>query len=152
MRYGLMMSAAVLALMTPAKAFAQKPHANVGVLTCTFVKPQDAAQKMMCGFKSSGSGAEEKYSGSIQESGKDLPPGKLHVYVTAVWLELPKTGNLELLAAVVAPKDYKDIKAIREQVRRECTPLVIDVKNIPEITAKTAEELSEKALKLGKRN
>jgi len=84
MRYGLMMSAAVLALMTPAKAFAQKPHANVGVLTCTFVKPQDAAQKMMCGFKSSGSGAEEKYSGSIQESGKDLPPGK----VVLIWTVL----------------------------------------------------------------
>ena len=36
---------------------------------------------MMCGFKPSGSGAEEKYSGSIQESGKNLPPGK----VVLIW-------------------------------------------------------------------
>ena len=39
MRYGLMMSAAVLAHMIPAIAFAQKPQPMYrGVLTCTFRK------------------------------------------------------------------------------------------------------------------
>jgi hypothetical protein len=39
---------------------------------------------MTCGFRPSGSGAEEKYSGSIYESGKDLPPGK----VVLIWAVL----------------------------------------------------------------
>src|SRR5262245_8933880 len=56
---------------------AEKGLAYLGVLTCTLVKPaQDTGQKMLCGFKSAGSGAEEKYSGIIRESGKELPRGR----------------------------------------------------------------------------
>ena len=83
MRYGILVCASVLGL-TPAIVSAEKAPVNLGVLTCTFVKPaQDTAQKMTCGFKPAGSGAEQKYSGSIRESGQDLPAGKV-VFIWAV--------------------------------------------------------------------
>jgi hypothetical protein len=67
--------ASMLAVISP---HAEKPLANLGVLTCTLVKPaQDMAQRMMCGFKPAGSGAEEKYRGIIRESGQALPSGKI---------------------------------------------------------------------------
>jgi hypothetical protein len=99
MRCGVMIGAVVLALVTPTIAFAEKTRANLGALTCTLVKPaQDAAQKMICGFKPSSSGAEEKYSGSIQESGKDLPAGK----VVLIW-------------AVLGPPDSKIARGFLSQ-------------------------------------
>ena len=92
MRYGILVGASVVGTMTPALVSAQKAPVNLGVLTCTFVKPaQDTAQKMTCGFKPTGSGAEEKYSGHIRESGQDLPAGK----VVLIWAVLgPADGKI----------------------------------------------------------
>jgi hypothetical protein len=83
MRYMVLTCVSVVALV-PA-AYAEKAPASLGVLTCTLVKPgQDTAHKMSCGFKAAGSGAEEKYSGTIRESNRDLPPGK----VVLIWTVL----------------------------------------------------------------
>jgi uncharacterized low-complexity protein len=92
MRYGILVGAFVLGIMTPAIVSAEKAPVNLGVLTCTFVKPaQDTAQKMTCGFKPAGSGAEEKYSGRNRESGQDLPAGK----VVLIWAVLgPADGKM----------------------------------------------------------
>jgi uncharacterized low-complexity protein len=92
MRYGILVSASVLGIMTAAIASAEKASVNLGVLTCTFVKPaQDTAKKMTCGFKPAGSGAEEKYSGRIRETGQDLPAGK----VVLIWAVLgPADGKI----------------------------------------------------------
>ena len=70
---------------------AEKSRSNLGVLTCTLSKPaHETAEKMMCGFKPTGSGAEEKYNGIIHESGQGLP-----------------TGKVVLMWAVLAPTDAK---------------------------------------------
>jgi uncharacterized low-complexity protein len=92
MRYAILVGASVLGIMAPAIASAGKAPVNLGVLTCTFVKPaQDTAQKMTCGFKPAGSGAEAKYSGRIRESGQDLPAGK----VVLIWAVLgPADGKI----------------------------------------------------------
>jgi hypothetical protein len=42
---------------------------------------------MMCGFKPTGSGAEEKYNGIIRENGQGLPTGK----VVLMWAVLAPT-------------------------------------------------------------
>jgi Protein of unknown function (DUF992) len=91
MRYGILVGAFILGIITPTISSAEEARLNLGVLTCTFVKPaQDAAQKMTCGFKPAGSGAEEKYSGSIRESRQDLPSGK----VVLIWAVLgPADGK-----------------------------------------------------------
>lgn len=92
MRYGILVGAFVLGITTPALVSAQKAPVNLGVLTCTFVKPaQDTAQQMTCGFKPTGSGAEEKYSGHIRESEQDLPARK----VVLIWAVLgPAHGKI----------------------------------------------------------
>jgi uncharacterized protein DUF992 len=92
MEYGILVGAFIIGIITPTISSAEEARVNLGVLTCSiFVKPtQDAAQKMTCGFKPAGSGAEEKYSGSIRESGKDLPAGK----VVLIWAVLgPADGK-----------------------------------------------------------
>jgi hypothetical protein len=82
MRRLILTAASLLGLAVCTTASAEKPRANLGVLTCTFVKPtQDPAQKMSCGFKPAGTGAEEKYSGTVRETGQELPPGK----VVLIW-------------------------------------------------------------------
>ena len=44
-----------------------------------------------CGFKPAGTGAEEKYSATIRESGKELPPGK----IVLIWAVLgPAEGKM----------------------------------------------------------
>src|SRR6476661_2322944 len=84
-------SATCITLLGVTPAAAEKSRSNLGVLTCTLLKPaQDTAEKMMCGFKPIGSGAEEKYNGKIHESGQGLPRGK----VVLMW-------------AVLAPTDAK---------------------------------------------
>jgi hypothetical protein len=47
-------------------AIAEEPRANLGVLTCTLAESSgQQAGNMMCGFKPSGSKAEEKYVGRV---------------------------------------------------------------------------------------
>jgi Protein of unknown function (DUF992) len=84
-------------------AYAEKARVNLGVLTCTLMKPaQEAAHKMTCGFKPTGTGVEEKYSGTIRESGKDLPPGK----VVLIWAVLgPAEGKVR--AGILAQRYVK---------------------------------------------
>jgi len=54
---------------------AEQPHTTLGVLTYTLLKPaQDEGHKMTYGFKAMGTGAEEKYSGTIRGRAQDLPP------------------------------------------------------------------------------
>jgi hypothetical protein len=72
-------------------AYAEKAPASLGVLTCTLVKPGQDAAHMSCGFKPAGSGAEEKYSGTIRESSHDLPHGK----IVLIWTVLgPAEGKV----------------------------------------------------------
>src|SRR6476620_2799996 len=96
---------AFLGLMTATALSAEKPHATLGVLTCTLIKPaQDAGQKLTCGFKPAGSGAEEKYSGTIRESGQDLPSGK----VVLIWTVLgPAEGKMRV--GILAQRYVKGI-------------------------------------------
>ena len=91
--------------MTATALSAEKPHANLGALTCTLIKPaQDAGQKLTCGFKPAGSGAEEKYSGTIRESGQDLPSGK----VVLIWTVLgPAEGKMRV--GILAQRYVKGI-------------------------------------------
>jgi len=56
MRYATLIIASVLGIAAGAIA-AEQPHTNLGVLTCTLVKPaKDAAHKITCGFKPVGRG------------------------------------------------------------------------------------------------
>jgi hypothetical protein len=106
MRYATVIIASVFAIAAGAIA-AEQPHTNLGILTCTLLKPaQDAGHKMTCGFKPAGTGAEEKYGGSIRESGQDLPPGK----VVLVWLVLgPADGKMR--AGILAQRYIKGVAA-----------------------------------------
>ena len=90
MRYIVVTCVSVVALMSA--AYAEKAPASLGILTCTLVKPgQDTAHKMTCGFKPAGSGAEEKYSGTIRESTHELPHGK----IVLIWTVLgPAEGKM----------------------------------------------------------
>jgi Protein of unknown function (DUF992) len=84
-------------------AYSEKARVNLGVLTCTLIRPsQDATHKMTCGFKPAGTGAEEKYSGTIRESSQDLPSGK----VVLIWAVLgPAEGKIR--AGILAQRYVK---------------------------------------------
>jgi Protein of unknown function (DUF992) len=90
MRYIVLICVSVIGLMST--AYAEKAPASFGVLTCTFIKPgPDPAHKLTCGFKPVGTGAEEKYSGIIRGSGRDLPTGK----IVLIWTVLgPAEGKM----------------------------------------------------------
>ena len=105
MRYIVMTCVSVVALMSA--AYAEKAPASLGILTCTLVKPgQDTAHKMTCGFKPAGSGAEEKYSGTIRESTHELPHGK----IVLIWTVLgPAEGKVR--AGLLAQQYVKGINA-----------------------------------------
>jgi Protein of unknown function (DUF992) len=107
MRYATLICASFIGLMTATAVSAEKPRVNLGVLTCTLIKPaQDAAQKLMCGFKPAGTGGEEKYSGSIRESGQELPSGK----VVLIWTVLgPAEGKIRV--GILAQRYVKGIGA-----------------------------------------
>jgi hypothetical protein len=97
MQYVKLVCVSFLGLVAAPAISAEKPRANLGVLTCTLVKPaQDAPHKMTCGFKAAVSGTEETYSGTIRESVQDLPSGK----VVLIWAVLgpadgkTRAGNL----------------------------------------------------------
>ena len=84
----------ILGLMTGSVAWAERARTNLGVLTCTVVTPaKDEAHKMSCGFKPVGTGAEEKYSGSVRGSEQDLPSGKVVLVWTVVGAADGKTGT-----------------------------------------------------------
>jgi Protein of unknown function (DUF992) len=85
MRYRSLIVASVIGLTTATVASAEQARTNLGVLTCTVVNPaKDEGQKMTCGFKPAGSGAEEKYSGNVRGSEQDLPSGKVVLVWTVV--------------------------------------------------------------------
>jgi hypothetical protein len=106
MRYATVIITSVLGIAAGAIA-AEQQHTNLGVLTCTLVKPtQDAGQKMTCGFKPAGTGIGEKYDGTIRESGQDLPPGK----VVLIWLVLgPAEGKIR--AGILAQRYGRAVAA-----------------------------------------
>jgi uncharacterized protein DUF992 len=85
MRYRSLIVASVIGLTTATVASAEQARTNLGVLTCTVVNPaKDEGQKMTCGFKPAGRGAEEKYSGNVRGSEQDLPSGKVVLVWTVV--------------------------------------------------------------------
>jgi hypothetical protein len=85
MQYQSLIVASVLGLMTANGASAEQARTNLGVLTCTVVKPaKDEGHKMNCGFKPAGSGAEEKYIGNVRGSEQELPSGKVVLVWTVV--------------------------------------------------------------------
>jgi hypothetical protein len=83
MHCGRLFSVSVIWLVvTASAAWTEQARTNVGVLTCTLVTPdKDVGQKMTCGFKAAGTGADEKYSGTIHGSEQELVSGK----VVLVW-------------------------------------------------------------------
>jgi len=105
MHYMVLTCVFVIAFMSA--GYAEKAPASLGVLTCTLVKPgQDTAHKMSCGFKPVGSGAEEKYSGTIRESSHDLPHGK----IVLIWTVLgPAEGKMR--AGLLAQQYVKSTTA-----------------------------------------
>jgi Protein of unknown function (DUF992) len=107
MRYAILICASLLGLMATAAVSAEKVPVNLGVLTCTLIKPmQEAAHKMTCGFRPAGARAEEKYTGTIRESAKDLPSGK----VVLIWAVLgPAEGNMR--AGILAQRYVKGSSA-----------------------------------------
>jgi Protein of unknown function (DUF992) len=105
MRYMVLTCVSVVGLISG--AFAEKAPASLGVLTCTLVKPgQDTAHRMSCGFKPAGSGAEEKYSGTIRESSRDLPPGK----IVLIWTVLGSAEG-KMPAGLLAQQYVKGTRA-----------------------------------------
>jgi uncharacterized protein DUF992 len=74
MRRGRLVVVLAMGLATP--ALAEEPRTTIGVLTCTLAKTAEAQPGgMTCGFKATGSAAEEKYSGTVQGL-SPLPDGK----------------------------------------------------------------------------
>jgi len=64
MRFGQIFLAIAVGLATA--SIAEEPRTSVGVLTCTLAKStEDRSSNITCGFKLSGSAAEEKYVGSV---------------------------------------------------------------------------------------
>ena len=117
MRNIVLACASVLGLMSAAHA--EKAPASLGVLTCTLVTPgQDAAHKMTCGFKPAGSGAEEKYSGAINESTQDLPTGK----IVLIWTVLGPAEE-RMRAGMLAQRYVKTTSAPGQ------TPVLVGEKN-----------------------
>ena len=101
MRYIILICVSVVGLISTANA--EKARVNLGVLTCTLIKPsQDATHKMTCGFKPAGTGAEEKYGGTIRESSQDLPSGK----IVLIWAVLGAAKG-KIRAGILAQRYVK---------------------------------------------
>jgi hypothetical protein len=92
MHCGKAFSVSVMGLvMTASATWAEQAQPNVGVLTYTLIKPDmDVGQRMTCGFKAAGTGADEKDSGTIRASEQEQASGK----VVLAW-------------AVIGPADAK---------------------------------------------
>ncbi|HJY86574.1 MAG TPA: DUF992 domain-containing protein [Candidatus Acidoferrales bacterium] len=107
MRLVAVVCASLIAVPPVTMVQAEKRLANLGVLTCTLVKrAQDTGQKMLCGFKPAGSGAEEKYSGTIRESGKELPTGR----AVLIWTVLG-SADANVRVGILAQRYVKEISA-----------------------------------------
>jgi Protein of unknown function (DUF992) len=118
-RYATVLIASVLGIAAGVIA-AEQPHANLGVLTCTVVKPaQDAGHKMTCGFKPAGTGAEEKYGGTIRTSGQDLPAGK----VVLVWLVMGPADE-KMRAGILSQRYVKGVAASGQALVGENDPRI----------------------------
>jgi len=119
MRYQSLIVASVIGLTTATVASAEQARTNLGVLTCTVVNPaKDEGQKMTCGFKPAGSGAEEKYSGNVRGSEQDLPSGK----VVLVWTVVgPADGKI---GAGILSQRYIKAKGTSGEV-----PMLVGEKN-----------------------
>jgi hypothetical protein len=66
-------------------ASAEEARTSLGVLTCTVVKPPEGqTRNMSCGFKPTGTGAEEKNSGSVRGTQGAEAAGK----IVLVWTVL----------------------------------------------------------------
>ena len=82
--------AVLLVLLTSSAPSAEAQRTNVGVLTCTLVKGAEARPgEMTCGFKPTGVGQEEKFTGRVQGSVQE------------------ERGKLVLIWAVFGPSDGK---------------------------------------------
>jgi hypothetical protein len=94
-----------------AGASAEEARTVLGVLTCTVVKPADGqSRNISCGFKPTGTGAEEKYSGSVRGAQMAEPAGKM----VLVWtVQGPATDKLAagFLAQRYAPAESVPGKA-----------------------------------------
>src|SRR5262245_53092400 len=123
MRFESLFVALVIGLMTAGIGCAEQGRTNLGVLTCTVVKPaKEEAQKMNCGFSPAGSGAEEKYSGNVRGSEQELPSGKVVLIWTVVG---PADGKI---GAGILSQRYARAKDTSGQV-----PTLVGEKN-PAIT------------------
>ena len=79
------------AALAASGAYAQQPRTSIGVLTCTSgvgiegKGAADSSRLMTCGFKPTGSGAEQRYSGTLKVAGQAAqePEGK-RVWVWSV--------------------------------------------------------------------
>ena len=95
-----------IALAGPAAAQSAQSQTSIGVLTCTLAEtgdsvetPPSQSRTMLCGFKPTGTGPEERYSGEIRKVGTD----------TAL------TGKQVLIWAVIGPSDHKLSPGVLEQ-------------------------------------
>ena len=90
--------AVLLVLLTSSAASAEAQRSNVGVLTCTLAKGAEARPgDMTCGFKPTGAGQEEKFTGHVQGSVQE------------------ERGKLVLIWAVFGPSEGKVSGAILAQ-------------------------------------
>jgi hypothetical protein len=80
--------AGLIVLWCLATAALAQARTNIGVLTCTL--GDQPGRNMTCGFKPTGSGAEERYAGTIRRRDQGMATGKL----VLVW-------------AVIGPADTK---------------------------------------------
>lgn len=81
----------------------------------------------------------------------DSLPGKVDIWVALFWVRLPEKGELEFVfgAAQLMPGEKKDtVPGLL--VKSGYKPFKVDVKDLPEVAAGTAEEVSARVLKLGK--
>jgi hypothetical protein len=118
MRYAGLICWSVLGIFMATVVNAEKSPVSLGVLTCTLVA---SAQKMTCGFKPVGTGAEEKYDGTIHESRQELPAGK----VVLIWAVL---GPSDKMRAGVLAQRYVKGKSVAGQGPRlmgETNPAIV---------------------------
>ena len=103
--------------LTATLACAEQARTNLGVLTCTVANPaKGESQRMTCGFKPAGTGAEENYSGNIR--GSEQASGK----VVLVWTVLgPADGKI---GAGILSQRYMKAKRTSGQV-----PMLVGEKN-----------------------
>ena len=98
--------AGLLVAISSISASAEKARTNIGVLTCTVAKSAEVQpREMACGFKPTGMGSEEKFTGVIQGTVGDT------------------AAKLVLVWAVLGPADTKvSSKQLAQKYSRTATP------------------------------